>query len=535
MKVLPYRIRLRQPVLASTLGGDPNNVVGLDYLPGSALRALLIKAFSKGQTLDAADPRVRRLFFDHRVRFLNAYPAGFEGRRAIPTPRSWHRIKGDEGSPALDFALNQPASKEGTTYEAVSAPFVNPYEEEGDEKQRAYVIVPEREQSIHTTRDRRAGRARESGDIYGYDALAPAQTFRAAILCDEDADAEILHGLFPPHARIGGGRTAYGEVEITPEPPTRGDDWRELEGVGDEPAIDDDELVVTLLSDTLLRDEHGTLRPDTELLRTVLERRLGNGVALRPRDSFLAAETVGGFNNTWGLPLPQSAAIAMGSVFVYQLARGAATSQQLLALEWTGIGERRAEGFGRLLVNWPTHKSWRIGDWSGPGQRSTAAITSNAGQDMAKAMARRMLASRVERAMTKTAMDHSTDHYRIHRAPPPSQLARLRQTVQEELLEASPSPGCITAFLNDLQRTAMNHLSRARIEGQPLDGWLRGLANGWDETTWQGRLGLRSRDLPKVGEIAPSIDQAQRDLDLLRFLDLVLARAIKDARKGGGT
>ncbi len=58
---------------------------------------------------------------------------------------------------------------------------------------------------------------------------------------------------------------------------------------------------------------------------------------------------IGGFNRKWGLPLPQALAVRMGSVLVF---KDPGCDPTLLDdLEVRGIGERRAEGFGRIAFN----------------------------------------------------------------------------------------------------------------------------------------------------------------------------------------
>ena len=56
---------------------------------------------------------------------------------------------------------------------------------------------------------------------------------------------------------------------------------------------------------------------------------------------------MGGFNRTWGLELPQAMAVRGGSVLVLR-ARQPIALADLLAVERAGLGERRAEGFGRV-------------------------------------------------------------------------------------------------------------------------------------------------------------------------------------------
>lgn len=67
-----------------------------------------------------------------------------------------------------------------------------------------------------------------------------------------------------------------------------------------------------------------------------------------------------GWNGLWGLPKPNDIAITMGSVFLFGLSTlpNDDLLQALLRLQTEGIGARRREGFGRLLIASPFH--WEV-------------------------------------------------------------------------------------------------------------------------------------------------------------------------------
>src|SRR5690606_13623125 len=58
---------------------------------------------------------------------------------------------------------------------------------------------------------------------------------------------------------------------------------------------------------------------------------------------------VGGFNTYWGLPLPQTWAMLKGTVWLVSSDQPIMMTQAE-QLERTGIGDRRTEGFGSLLL-----------------------------------------------------------------------------------------------------------------------------------------------------------------------------------------
>ena len=82
-----------------------------------------------------------------------------------------------------------------------------------------------------------------------------------------------------------------------------------------------------------------------------------------PEDTFellyQAASTkrVTGWNELWGTPRMNEYAIDTGSVFLFSstVEMNEPLCEALFKLEEEGIGERRAEGFGRLRISDPFH------------------------------------------------------------------------------------------------------------------------------------------------------------------------------------
>jgi len=116
-------------------------------------------------------------------------------------------------------------------------------------------------------------------------------------------------------------------------------------------------LYVWLLSDLLLRDAH--LRPtaDVNVLVAVLSEKLKGGLTLV--DAALPAIAVAGRQHRteswhvgWGLPRPSLAGLSAGTC-VALVTSAPLDAEALGELELSGIGERRAEGYGQVVVNDP--------------------------------------------------------------------------------------------------------------------------------------------------------------------------------------
>ncbi|MDZ7360749.1 MAG: hypothetical protein ONB46_08495 [candidate division KSB1 bacterium] len=100
-----------------------------------------------------------------------------------------------------------------------------------------------------------------------------------------------------------------------------------------------DKLLRPILSEIGAQHFEPTLSNDNELLR------------------YVGSVTVPGWNAVLGMPKPDSVALARGSVWLFWIdaSKESEILPKLEALEKTGLGERRAEGFGRLSICNPFH------------------------------------------------------------------------------------------------------------------------------------------------------------------------------------
>ena len=303
-----------------------------------------------------------------------------------------------------------------------------------------------------------------------------------------------------------------------------------------------DKLIVTLQSDVLLRDKRGQFAVDPELLRQVLGRHLQvldehQEVKLKLEDAFLGTQVIGGFNRKWGLPLPQALAVSMGSVLVF---KDPGCDPTLLEdLEARGIGERRAEGFGRIAFNRQhaarlevekiTHEK--------PG-RVDFIIGQTEARDLAQLMVERMLRKRLDERLLAAAN-------RVEIANPPSnaQLSRLRGVVLEELRKATPDIGNIHRFIKGISErgSARRQFERSILDGnEPLLRWLKCLLRydidgPWtmDDDEWKDLLRMNMVEVAaQIGDVEAKIDDSLRLEYVLRLINLVLAKAAKERGKG---
>lgn len=520
MKIIVYHLELLEPALVTSLQGDPNSAVAFDYLPGSVLRGAIIGRYMQQNGLSHLDETagtVRDLFFNGRIRYLNGYPLE-ENRRSLPVPRSWRRKKEDEAS-IYDFAVESGDPDED--WQGLNRPFWLPV------SSKARLIKPDRHIAVHIARDRHWGRDDNETSqraVYRYDALAPGQTFAAAILCEKDELAVQLQTLLTGKWFVGGSRSGgYGGACITHVQEIEGrDNWRETDAAVSE----QEQVTVTLLSDALLRDSRGQIVVNQEVVVGAIAQALGVS-ELNCHSAFLATEPIGGFNRAWGLPLPQAAAVARGSTFVFESPN--CTAEKLRDLEWNGIGERRSEGFGRLAVNWLDEPEWAVEREAVRHKPKPVAITADdRSARIAGEMAARLLRQKIESQIAEKANQLGPHIKGVKR----NQLSRLRSVIQNALYQ-EPTMGrsAAQAYLRDLQgrKVTRNQFEKAKVGGQPLLRWLQERVSD-NDTIWR----YLSVDVgtAKIGDVAPTLTTEMAYEYNLQLVDAVLARAAKQEETG---
>jgi len=544
MKQIAYQITLRQPVYARALGGDPNSGVSLGYIPGSLLRGVLLFKYAEKncidtKSLDAANPDIRRYFFNGETCFLNAYPV-YKNERALPIPHSWQQPK-DDKTKVYDFAVEEKNYDVASKCRGVSAAF-------WCRENRGVVFVkPERVLAVHNRRNREYGRAMEranmdnkqddEGMVFRYEALAAGQVFRGLILCD-DPDANVLHSLLNGEIFLGGSRTAgYGQAELSAVIP---DNYsREVDGAL--PSQSQSDLTFTLLSDTIIRDDQGQFAAGADTLKLHLCRRLGIDAAQIADVSYLRSTIVGGFNRKWGLPLPQTIAVSMGSVI--KLSGLSSSQDKLIGLETQGIGERRAEGFGRIAVNWPLMKdNFDVKNREAVPRAITSgserpSVNGEGAQEMAKTMIKRIFRQKMDEKLVKWTQSLKFSPGNIRK----SQISRLRNVLQNALVAKSEATNRALIYLEKIRKrqSIKSQFENTFIGQKKLLDWLDGMLQIKNTTAWQKIKDLEKANNGDPKQIQPhSIGSVELKLDdtemaamgieyLLRYIDLVLANLAK--------
>lgn len=502
MNALQVAIQLDAPLLLTGVDhGDENSAQTLRYLPGAALRGLLISRYAPPGKIDApTDERAQRLFFSGAVRFLNAYPFA-QGTRAWPTPASWRLEKNAplaDKPTAFDFALTTEHTLD--TPERVGEAFCRLNEDHDSFE----VFSPPRVMNIHIGGEERGRVEKGKSTVFRYEALAAGQTLAALIVADDANDLTDVQRLIEqnPSAALGGSRSAgYGQVTLTVQ----------AGPVAEAPIGEiDDVVTITLLSDALLRDDYGQPTLDLDPILKAEHQR-----------AFVNPVRVGGFNRQWRLPLPQSVAAGMGSVYVYRAADLRAVD--LHGLVEQGVGERRVDGFGRIAVNWPGREKFSLQELEHTNPplppRSLSADSQALWLELAKRLLRAGLDEKLRYRVLKTSLSGSLSNH---------QLSRLRLVVRRALLTPDCAFEAVYDHLKNLKPTARLQFERARLTGsnERLLSWLEARLNSNDGLKQIGGGG----DPEKVAGQSSVIVNRLRCEYTLRLIDGVLHKAMQDNR-----
>jgi CRISPR-associated protein Csx10 len=475
MIALTYRVTLEEPLLATALSGDPNSAVAFPFIPGSMIRGLVAGRARATRPDDSLTNWGRPQFFDEQTRYLNAYPAAGSGQRRLPIPLSWRKEKNRvaEAGPIEDHAFMSPDDSDLET----------PKEAEGFvwlEEATVTLHSPKREITVHTLRDRSAGRP--TGDLstlYRYDALAPGEIFEGAIIVSTEQIAEEIMAWLPAgHYRLGGAATAgYGQIRLDYHKPAIDSDWQECADEAQK-IVAGETFVVTLLSDAILRDDVGMEHTD---LGRVL------GLPVEGVKAFKKVAPVGGFNRKWGLPLPQALALRAGSVFVFR-ATAPITVKAITTLMTEGVGERRIEGFGRLAVNWQHKRVLTQDKLASPNPERRGGKLEGEAKVLAEQMVLRRVRRELDQALVKTINRLQPDRNRL---PANSQLSRVRVIARDALTHndlariselfkpnkpTKENPQAVNP--KAMKGHALKKFESARIGGQRMSDWIVSLADG---------------------------------------------------------
>lgn len=394
------RIRSQQPICVAAEQAQGTIRRTLDYIPGSALRGALAAC------LNAARPNISQPDFDHLMladgaQFQNLYPLppGRDVVRPLPSTarscklyfgfvplqekagqRPQHGVR-DFLFPSLRYALaggHQQAAPLPDQHcghddqcDLPLEPFSGVY---GGFEPGYYVKAEPKQRQVTQTAIDPHRETASPANLFTVEVLEEGTEFAGFFaLGDPTAEEGFCDTICSTgdQLRLGYGRTrGLGLVEVVTcrvERPYLWDDdlasrlWTFNDTARkqkcDVPA-GHSLLAITLLSDTIILDPF--CRHQAGIDGPTLAREIHQDLAgAKLIAAFADTRSVFGWNGQHGLPLPADLAITTGSVFVFQVPLELERLADVLEetdVERQGIGERRAEGFGQLVICHPFHQ-----------------------------------------------------------------------------------------------------------------------------------------------------------------------------------
>ncbi len=555
-RYLPYTLELRAPVILAAAGSDPNSTRTLPYIPGSALRGAAARALGDPGANPARQHDFRALILAGSVRWLNAYPrAG--GRRALPTPVSFRVNKNEiESSEGAIRVLDLAASVAHATAQWPEEPLI-PLAERFVTlgATQPLRVEPRRRSRIHHQRDRARGRAwteerdgREEahGAVFAFEFLDAGQEFEGIVLvqgesesrCDDLAD-RVRACLAGPLLLGRSRRAGYGgQAAVTWHAP------RPREVVGEELVqrdIPPGTIFRALLTSAYIGRSPATGQIDPTRLEAEVVAALASGDAgeepmdrVRVLGRCWAFEVVGGFNRKQRVEVPQALACVGGSVLVLE-ATAPIPLADLLAVEHAGLGERRAEGFGRVAF---LEKPTEAVVLRRPPMARVGPPTADP-PELARFVEWRILDRVVQRVIAEEAARLAEP---AKPRPTASLIARLRNALRQEPAAALGTlrDWCAQEGSARLRRPAMDQLERCRIgsSSERLSDWVRKLTRERADTERYAAELLRLETIAQryyvISESSARRTLRARDtLMRARLIDATLAALARASRVPG--
>lgn len=335
-RCIRYRLRLQAPVVITDPGRSWSGGTGTrDYITGAAVRGMALDALAAREPVWFAAHRAELL--SPALRFTDALPVR-EGLIPLPAMRGFYEDKEEQGLTTVLRDGSVPAGYKRARLGSCCAP-------QGDTL-RCWTADTQ-----GTTRIQRPdGEETKDNEIFQTRYLCPGQELEGYIFLERPEWAERLTAALPGTIWLGADRFAgFGQCSLSL---FREESPRYLQEYGE--TSPGRVLTMLALSPLTMLDELGEpcgldLKEGSSggLYSAQLAALLGVG-SVRLRHCGTAAAGYGGYNRLWQSRQPTLQMYDRGSVFRLECDRSPDPAA-LAALQWSGLGARREEGFGQLL------------------------------------------------------------------------------------------------------------------------------------------------------------------------------------------
>jgi len=332
-----------------------NVVETLDYIPGSHLlrmvRRQLVKHYADlASTIDTA--------IAHNDLVITNATISINENRGYPTPfiLSGEKLGGGLAKGAKIYNRFVDDLSGTTQLKAERGGYLNcAISNDGKPTYPSYQKVDTTTETHNIVEDAVQRPTANTGGVYTYEAIAAGTIFQAEVRVRKHI-ANTTAQTKQNWQKILDGETAIGQskkddygrvkvevliVNLDPETSTTSNPKAK-------------NLKVWLLSDVLLRDDR--LRPTTDFsyLQKELESELGITLTQSNKNIGIArSHRIDSWQVRWQKPRPSLVGIGAGSCINFDVSLGELDLAKLAEIERSGIGERRAEGYGQVSFNHP--------------------------------------------------------------------------------------------------------------------------------------------------------------------------------------
>lgn len=319
---------------------------GLSYIQGSTIRGAYIRKYiTKNNITDdiAVNECYRNKLLSNKIRFSNAYPL-VNNKFSIPTPLCFYATKEDGKKLGREkdsiSIINESEGNIGEGYIRVNKKefcFVD--------KEILKLVSTYRVENLHIRKIKNS--ETDKGSLFRYTAIDKEQNFYSFIQCSEENEGEIIKTIDNEIVYIGGSKgSGYGRCEIKVDKVLDYNQIKEMQGIFYDNNLNKI-LKIYFLSDSIIKDKFGQVisHIDTKYI----EEKLNIDNVEYIKGSVLTTETTG-YNATLRTSLPSMTSIKSGSILTYKY-EGELDLKLIKKLEIQGVGYRKEEGYGSIIIN----------------------------------------------------------------------------------------------------------------------------------------------------------------------------------------
>ena len=348
---IQYRIRTDSPVLATDMARSwGNSWETLHCIPGAAIRGALIRRWIEAHPDEAereAEGFLRELLADG-IRFSDVFPTQKKPKKQdrqteyyvpLPSPIGFYEDKAKTRFQSIlqtgEIDSDCKAAKLGhfCALENVKANGKN-----------AGRILFWKVSTDNTLRILRSKKENDNKQVFETRYLDAGQEFSGSILLDNPALAGQISALFPKTIWLGADRCGgFGKCTVTDMKFVEKPEILTRYGIKEQEEVTKT-LYLYLLSPASMLNER---REPCGLDEKALAEKLGVD-SVQIIYSGASVSDYSGYNSTWECRVPAMRMYDRGSIFKLRCV-SVPKLECLHALEWSGVGVRRAEGYGQIL------------------------------------------------------------------------------------------------------------------------------------------------------------------------------------------